>query len=38
MAEPLTQTINCYLRQGIFPYNAKIASVVPVDKGKRFKL
>ena len=28
------QAINCCLRQGIFPGNAKIASVVPVDKGK----
>ena len=34
IAEPLTQAINCYLRLGIFPDNAKIASVVPVDKGK----
>ena len=34
IAEPLTQAINCCLRQGIFPDNAKIASVVPVDKGK----
>ena len=28
------QAINCCLRQGIFPENAKIASVVPVDKRK----
>ena len=34
IAEPLTQVINCCLRQGIFPGNAKIASVVPFDKGK----
>ena len=34
IAEPLTQAINCCLRQGIFPENAKIASVVPLDKGK----
>ena len=34
IAEPLTQVINCCLRQGIFPGNAKIASVVPLDKGK----
>ena len=34
IAEPLTHAINCYLRLGIFPDNAKIASVVPVDKGK----
>ena len=34
IAEPLTQAINCCLRQGIFPDNAKIACVVPVDKGK----
>ena len=34
IAEPLTQAINCCLRQGIFPDNAKIASAVPVDKGK----
>ena len=34
IAEPLTKAINCCLRQGIFPNNAKIASVVPVDKGK----
>ena len=33
-AEPLTQAINCCLRQGIFPDNTKIASVVPVDKEK----
>ena len=34
IAESLTQAINCCLRQGIFPDNAKIASVVPLDKGK----
>ena len=34
IVEPLTKAINCCLRQGIFPDNAKIASVVPVDKGK----
>ena len=34
IAEPLTKAINCCLRQGIFPDNAKIGSVVPVDKGK----
>ena len=34
IAEPLTQAINCCLREGIFSDNAKIASVVPVDKGK----
>ena len=34
IADSLTQAINCCLRQGIFPDNAKIASVVPVDKGK----
>ena len=34
VAEPLTQAINCCLRQGIFPENAKVASVVPLDKGK----
>ena len=34
IAERLTQAINCCLRQGIFPDNAKIASVVPVNKGK----
>ena len=34
IAEPLTQAINCCLRQGIFPENAKVASVVPLDKGK----
>ena len=34
IAVPLTKAINCCLRQGIFPDNAKIASVVPVDKGK----
>ena len=34
IAEPLTQVINCCLRQGIFPENAKVASVVPLDKGK----
>ena len=32
--EPLTQAINCCLCQGIFPENAKAASVVPLDKGK----
>ena len=37
IAEPLTKAINCCLRQGIFPDNAKIASVVPVDKGKTDK-
>ena len=34
IAEPLTQAINCCFCQSIFPDNAKIASVVPVDKGK----
>ena len=34
VAEALTQAINCCLRQGIFPENAKVASVVPLDKGK----
>ena len=34
IAEPLIQAINCCLCQGIFPDNAKIASAVPVDKGK----
>ena len=34
IADPLTQTIYCCLRQGIFLNNAKIASVVPVDKEK----
>ena len=34
VAEPLTQAINCCLCQGIFPENAKVASVVPLDKGK----
>ena len=34
IAEPLTQAINCCLRQGIFPENAKVASIVPLDKGK----
>ena len=34
IAGPLTQAINCCLRQGIFPENAKVASVVPLDKGK----
>ena len=33
-AEPLIKATNCCFRQGIFPDNAKIASVVPVDKGK----
>ena len=32
--EPLKQEINCSLRQGVFPDNAKIASVVLLDKGK----
>ena len=34
IAEPLTQAKKCCLRQGFSPGNAKIASVVPVDKGK----
>ena len=34
IVEPLMQAINCCFRQAIFPDNAKIASVVPVDKGK----
>ena len=33
-AKPLTQSINCYLNQGIFPGNAKIASAIPLDNGK----
>ena len=34
IAEPLALVINCYLPRGIFPDNIKIASVVPLDKGK----
>ena len=34
IAEALTQAINCCLLQSIFPHNAKIASAVPVDKGR----
>ena len=34
IAEPLTQAINCCLHQDIFPENAKVASVVPLNKGK----
>ena len=34
IAEPLRQAINCCLREGIFPNNAKVASVVPFDEGK----
>ena len=34
IAEPLTQAINCSLRKGIFLENAKVASAVPLDKGK----
>ena len=34
MAEPLPLAINWCLRQGIFLYNTKIASVFPIDKGK----
>ena len=33
IAEPLTQAMNCCLRQGIFPDDAKITSNVPLDKG-----
>ena len=32
VAEPMTQAINCCLRQGIFPDNAKIASVLRLRK------
>ena len=32
LAERLTLVINCCLLQGIFPDNAKIAVVVPLDK------
>ena len=32
--EPLTKAINYCLRQVIFPDDAKIPSVVPLDKGK----
>ena len=32
IVEPLTQAVNGCWRQGIFPDNAKITSVVPVDK------
>ena len=32
-AESLTQAINCCLRRGIFLHNAKIVSVVSLDKG-----
>ena len=34
IAEPLTLATHCCLRQGIFPENAKVASVFPLDKGK----
>ena len=34
ITECLTRTTNCRLHQGIFPDNARIASVVPLDKGK----
>lgn len=34
ISEPLTQAINCYLRQDTFSDNGKIASVVPIDNGK----
>ena len=34
IAESLTLAIYCCLRQGIIPNNAKIASIVPLDKGK----
>ena len=33
IAEPLTQAMNCCLRQGIFPDDAKITFNVPLDKG-----
>ena len=32
--EPLTQAINCCLRQGFCPDNAKIVFLVPLDEGK----
>ena len=32
IAKTLTQAINCCLHLGIFPDNAKIGSVVPVNK------
>ena len=34
ISEPLTQAVNCYLRQDTFSDNGKIASVVPIDNGK----
>ena len=34
ITEPLIQAVNCCLRQGIFSNNAKIASVVLLNKGK----
>ena len=34
IAEPLMKAVNCCLHQSIFPDNAKIPSVIPVDKGK----
>ena len=34
IAEYLIQAINCCLRQGIFPDNAKIPFVFPLYKGK----
>ena len=34
IAKPLTYAINNCLMQGIFPESAKVASVVPLDKGK----
>ena len=33
-SEPLAQAINCSFCQGIFPDNAKVVYVVPLDKGK----
>ena len=34
LASPLTEAINCSIRNSIFPQNAKTAAVCPLDKGE----
>ena len=34
LSQPLTEAINLCIKQNNFPSNTKVASVVPLDKGK----
>ena len=32
LAGPLSQSVNSSIKKGLFPENAKVASVTPIDK------